>query len=237
MTGSPTATLLPAALHLRSSGRVYRWRNSSRPVLVGEEFSIRRIEFFLLDSSPTPSLTLRDYSKVLSRSNCCMRQNPPPKRTVGGAMLSLRCRLSVVCLTVLLCLVPSSLFAQGTTGRILGRVTDPSGAVVAGVKVTLVNEATGINRESTSNASGDYDFVEIPVGTYRLEFDLAGFKKNVRHSVSLDVNQGITLNMTMTLGQNKEVVDVTSEAPLVETSSTQLGAVVDDRTVSTLPLN
>ncbi len=152
-------------------------------------------------------------------------------------MLSLRCRLSVVCLTVLLCLVPSSLFAQGTTGRILGRVTDPSGAVVAGVKVTLVNEATGINRESTSNASGDYDFVEIPVGTYRLEFDLAGFKKNVRHSVSLDVNQVITLNMTMTLGQNKEIVDVTSEAPLVETSSTQLGAVVDDRTVSSAPLN
>jgi hypothetical protein len=152
-------------------------------------------------------------------------------------MSSSRCRLSVVCLTVLLCLVPASLFAQGTTGRIVGRVTDPSGAVVAGVKVTLINEATGITRESTSNASGDYDFVEIPVGTYRLEFDLAGFKKNVRHSVALDVNQVITLNMTMTLGQNKEVVDVTSEAPLVETSSTQLGAVVDDRTVSTLPLN
>ncbi len=153
-------------------------------------------------------------------------------------MPSLRSRWTAVCLTIAICFsVPTLLSGQGTTGRIVGRVSDPSGAVVGGVKVTLVNEATGINRESTSSGSGDYDFVEIPVGTYRLEFDLAGFKKNVRRGVALDVNQVITLNMTMQLGENKEVVDVTSEAPLVETSSTQLGAVVDDRTVSTLPLN
>ena len=158
-------------------------------------------------------------------------------------MPSLRARwtamcLQTVCLTVAICLsVPTLLSAQGTTGRILGRIADPSGAVIAGVKVKLVNEATSISRDSISTASGDYDFVEIPVGTYRLEFDLAGFKKNVRRGVALDVNQVITLNMTMQLGENKEVVDVTSEAPLVETTSTQLGAVVDDRTVSTLPLN
>jgi hypothetical protein len=153
-------------------------------------------------------------------------------------MPSPRARWTAVCLAALFCLVASTLLsAQGTTGRISGRVTDPSGAVVAGVKVTLANEATGINRESASNPSGDYDFVEIPVGTYRLEFDLAGFKKNVRRGVALDVNQVITLNMTLQLGENKEVVDVTSEAPLVETSSTQVGAVVDDRTVSSLPLN
>jgi len=152
-------------------------------------------------------------------------------------MPSVRARWTTICLVVISIVAPALLSAQGTTGRIVGRVTDPSGAVVAGVKVTLVNEATGISRESTSNTSGDYDFVQIPVGTYRLEFDLAGFKKNVRHAVALDVNEVVTLNMTMTLGQNKEIVDVTSEAPLVETSSTQLGAVVDDRTVSTLPLN
>jgi hypothetical protein len=152
-------------------------------------------------------------------------------------MPSVRARWTAVCLAAISIVAPALLPAQGTTGRILGRVSDPSGAVVAGVKVMLVNEATGISRESTSNTSGDYDFVQIPVGTYRLEFDLAGFKKNVRHGVALDVNEVVTLNMTMTLGQNKEIVDVTSEAPLVETSSTQLGAVVDDRTVSTLPLN
>src|SRR5258708_38661364 len=129
------------------------------------------------------------------------------------------------------------LVAQGTSGRIIGRVADPTGAVLAGVKVTLVNEATNVSRDVLTKGNGDYDFVEVPVGTYRLEFDLKGFKKNVRRGAALDVNQVITLNMTMQVGATQEVVDVTSEAPLVETTSTQLGAVVGDRAVSELPLN
>ncbi len=153
-------------------------------------------------------------------------------------MLSLRARWTAVCLLVACSLlVPTLLSAQGTSGRIIGRVADSSGAVLANVKVTLVNEGTNVSRDTQTNAAGDYDFVEVPVGTYRLEFDLAGFKKNVRRGVSLDVNQVITLNMAMQVGATQEVVDVTSEAPLVETTSTQLGAVVDDRTVSSLPLN
>jgi hypothetical protein len=127
--------------------------------------------------------------------------------------------------------------AQGTAGRIIGRVADSSGAVLANAKVTLVNEGTNVSRDATTNSAGDYDFIEVPVGTYRLEFDLTGFKKNVRRGVALDINQVITLNMTMQVGATQEVVDVTSEAPLVETTSTQLGAVVGDRAVSELPLN
>jgi hypothetical protein len=133
--------------------------------------------------------------------------------------------------------IPTLLSAQGTTGRIVGRVSDPGGAVLGGVKVTLVNEGTNVSRDSKTNESGDYDFVEVPVGTYRLEFDLTGFKKNVRRGVSLDINQVITLNMTMQVGAAQEIVDVTSEAPLVETTSTQLGAVMNERAVSELPLN
>ena len=153
-------------------------------------------------------------------------------------MPSLRARCSVVCFLLVLSLsIPSFLSAQGTTGRILGRVADSSGAVLMGVKVTLVNEGTNVSRDTKTNDNGDYDFIETPVGTYRLEFDLTGFKKNVRRGVSLDINQVITLNMTMQVGATQEVVDVTSEAPLVETTSTQLGAVVGDRAVSQLPLN
>src|SRR5262249_58644456 len=65
----------------------------------------------------------------------------------------------------------------------------------------------------------------------------AGFKKNLQRNVTVDLNQVVTLNMTMQLGEAKEVIDVTSEAPLVDTTSTQLGAVVNDRAVSQLPLN
>src|SRR5882762_3288828 len=153
-------------------------------------------------------------------------------------MPSLRTRLTAVCLVAALSLLlPALLPAQGTSGRIIGRFADPSGAVLANVKVTLVNEGTNVSRDGTTNSAGDYDFIEVPDGTYRLESDFTGFKKNLRRGVALDINQEITLNMTMQVGAAQEVVDVTSEAPLVETTSTQLGAVVGDRAVNELPLN
>src|ERR1700688_4503910 len=141
-------------------------------------------------------------------------------------------------LVLSLCLICSTLTsAQSTGGRILGRVEDSSGAVLANVKVTATNDATGIVRETNTNASGDYVFPEVPVGTYTLSFDLSGFKTNVRKSVALDLNQVINVNISMQVGASKEVVEVTSEAPLVDTTTTQLGAVADARSVTQLPLN
>ena len=146
--------------------------------------------------------------------------------------------LKTVCLVVAVAfLAPTLLPAQGTGGRILGRVSDPSGAVIAHVKVVVTNEATGVSRDAESNDSGDYSFPEIPVGIYTLSFELTGFKKDLRHGVSVDLNQVVTLNMVMQIGQAQEVVDVTSEAPLVDTTSTQLGAIMGSREVSSLPLN
>jgi Carboxypeptidase regulatory-like domain/TonB dependent receptor-like, beta-barrel len=141
-------------------------------------------------------------------------------------------------LAALFCLFCSTLLiAQSTGGRILGRVTDPSGAVVNNVKVTLINEATGTQRSVTTNESGDYVLVEVTPGTYYTEYELTGFKKNVRHGITVDVNQVVTLNMVLQLGEAKEIVDVTSEAPLVDTTTTQLGAVVNNRSINELPLN
>jgi hypothetical protein len=166
----------------------------------------------------------------------------------GGTMPSLRSRWSqistrtssqgsvFVALAIFL-LSAFPLLAQGTGGRILGRVSDPSSAVLGNVKVTAMNDATGVAHDSLTNESGDYVFPDLPVGTYSLTFDLTGFKKVVRHGITLDINQVITLNMPMQLGAAQEVVDVTSEAPLVDTSTTQLGAVVNNRSVNELPLN
>jgi len=162
-------------------------------------------------------------------------------------MKSLRARCSHLCLNATylgtfallfaICFLPTFLSAQGTGGRILGRVSDPSGAVLSGANVVATNDATGVSHNAITNDSGDYVFPDLPVGTYTLAFDLTNFKKAVRHAITLDVNQVITLNMTMQLGAAQEVVDVTSEAPLVDTSSTQLGAVVNNRSVNELPLN
>src|ERR1039458_4477447 len=204
--------------------------------------------FFVLDSARTSSLTLRDYSKVVAGHKLSFSKKKLLPKMPGGSMPSLRARwtlirleticLKTMCLVFAACLiVPALLPAQGTGGRILGRVADPRGAVLGKVKVTAVNEATGVARDAQTSDSGGYVFPDLPVGTYTLNFELTGFKKDVHKGIALDVNQVITLNMTMQVGQNKEVVDVTSEAPLVDTSSTQLGAVVNNRSVNELPLN
>ena len=148
------------------------------------------------------------------------------------------CRPTVWLLVIAcIALLAVPLLAQSTGGRVIGRVSDPTGAVLANVTVHLVNEATGVVRDTKTNASGDYTFVEVQPGGYRAEFELSGFKKSVQRDVTVDVNQVVTLNSTLQIGQTQETVEVTSEAPLVDTTSTQLGAVVNDRSVVQLPLN
>jgi hypothetical protein len=129
------------------------------------------------------------------------------------------------------------LFAQSTGGRILGHVTDSSGASLGGVKVTATNEATNVSMTATTNSSGEYGFPQVAIGSYSVEFDLAGFKKNLEHKVNVDLNQVVTLNSALQIGTTKETVEVTSEAPLVDTTSTQLGSIMDAHQVSNLPLN
>jgi hypothetical protein len=137
-----------------------------------------------------------------------------------------------------LCLICSTLlFAQGSGGRILGRISDQSGALLSGLKVTATNEATGATYKTETNSSGDYAFPAVPVGTYTLTFDMAGFKTNVRKGITVEINQVVTFNSTMQIGQAKELVEVTSEAPLVDTTTTQLGAIVNNKSVNELPLN
>ena len=152
--------------------------------------------------------------------------------------MSLRARWTAVCLVFATCLwIPVLLSAQGANGRIVGRVADSTGAVLANVKVTLVNEATNVSRDGKTSDSGDYSFVEVVPGTYTVQFELTGFKKNVQKNVTVDVNQVVTLNSTLQIGGSQETVEVTSEAPQVDTTSTQLGAVINDRSVNELPLN
>jgi hypothetical protein len=127
--------------------------------------------------------------------------------------------------------------AQSTGGKILGRVSDPSGAVVTNATITVTNQATGVQNTTQANKTGDFVFPELAVGTYTVEYEAQGFKKDVHRDVTLALNQALTLNATLQLGSTAETVDVTSEAPLVDTTSTQLGAVVDSRAVVGLPLN
>ena len=154
-------------------------------------------------------------------------------------MIRLACRFcaQVFPAALLVVFLTLGVMAQSTGGRIVGRVTDPSGAVIPDAAVTIVNDATGVSNHTQSNKSGDYSFPTVTVGTYTIEFEATGFKKLTRKQVSLDLNQTLTVNGTLQLGSATETVEVTSEAPLVDTSSTQLGATVDALMATQLPLN
>jgi Carboxypeptidase regulatory-like domain len=127
--------------------------------------------------------------------------------------------------------------AQSTGGRIRGTVTDPSGASVAAATVTLTNQATGATRSVQSGANGEYIFLEVPVGTYEIDVAQTGFKKFVRKDIPLDLNEVVSMDIALQLGSSTESIEVTGAPPVIDTTSTQLGAIVDERSSTQLPLN
>ncbi|MGB8459360.1 MAG: carboxypeptidase regulatory-like domain-containing protein [Candidatus Acidiferrum sp.] len=127
--------------------------------------------------------------------------------------------------------------AQSTGGQIRGTISDPSGASVTGATISLVNEATGSQREVQSGANGEYIFIEVPVGRYEIDVTQTGFKKFVRKGIALDLNQVISVDIALQIGAATESVEVTGAPPVVDTTSTQLGAVVNSRDATELPLN
>ena len=104
-------------------------------------------------------------------------------------------------------------WAQSTGGRINGRVTDPSGAVVPDVAVAITNDANGARAHTQTSKTGDYSFPSVAVGTYTVDFEATGFKKLTRKQVALGLNETLTVNGTLELGSKTETVEVTSEAP------------------------
>src|SRR5271170_1249440 len=138
---------------------------------------------------------------------------------------------------LLLILFTSQAFAQSTGGRVLGRVLDPTGAVVPGVALTLTNDASGANLAAQSSNSGDYIFPAVPVGTYHLQAQIQGFQNFVANGLTVILNATATYDVKLTVGAEAQAVEVTAEAPLVDTTTTQLGAVINERAVQNLPLN
>ena len=131
----------------------------------------------------------------------------------------------------------SAMYAQSTGGRIRGTVMDSSGGAVAGATVTLINTATNVRRETTSSTTGEYLFLEVPVGTYEIDLNQKGFKRFMRKDIVLNLNEVVSLDITLQIGAATEVVEVTGQPPVVDTTSTQLGAIVNSRDATQLPLN
>ncbi len=150
------------------------------------------------------------------------------------------CCLSILFTTILalaFCFAAPLAFAQSTGGRIRGTVMDTSGGAVPGASVTLINEATHATREVQSGANGEYVFLEVPVGTYEIDALSKGFKKYTRKGIVLNLNEVVGVDITLQIGAASEVVEVTGAPPVIDTTSTQLGAVVNERSSTQLPLN
>ncbi len=130
-----------------------------------------------------------------------------------------------------------AVLGQSTTGEIAGTVTDPTGAAVPGVQVTFTNENTGEVKAVESGATGDYLATQLQVGTYRATVQSDGFRTTERPGIALSALQSLRVDFVLELGQVTETVTITSQAPQVDTRSTQIGMTVDDRRIKDLPLN
>jgi len=146
-----------------------------------------------------------------------------------------RSRTPVLRAEIVFILLVPSLFAQVSTTSLRGIVTDPAGAVIRGVQMTLVNPDMGVTRNVTTNDHGEYQFLEVPPGTYTLSASAAGFATKRKESFVLLVNTPAKLDFTLAVGRADTVVEVHDEAPAVNTVDATLGNPFDSRQIEALP--
>lgn len=147
--------------------------------------------------------------------------------------LSLRAVLLVLFLAALVTQLP----AQVGTSNISGIVTDPTGAVIPGTKVTITNQATGITYTAATNSTGAYAVTSVPVGMYTIRVEQPGFKTFVSKDNVLEVGRPIEIDVKMTIGEQNQTVDVESAYEKLEASNAKIGNVVEQKAIETLPLN
>jgi Carboxypeptidase regulatory-like domain len=130
-----------------------------------------------------------------------------------------------------------TLNAQTATGQITGTVRDPSGAVLPQVRVTVKSQDTGLTRDTTTTGSGDYSFTLLPVGSYSVSAKQKGFSKAQQSDIRLNVDQVQRVDLTLAVGATTETVTVRAAQVAVESETSSIGQVVNERQVTQLPLN
>ena len=122
-------------------------------------------------------------------------------------------------------------------GTITGRVTDPSNAVIAGAAMTVTNRDTGVKTTTTTNEVGNYAVRSLAFGHYEVTCEAKGFRTYLRKDNTLNVGQTLTLDITLEIGAVDQTVEVSGAAPLIESGTSDLGTVVDQKQVRDLPLS
>jgi hypothetical protein len=127
--------------------------------------------------------------------------------------------------------------AQQTTGNITGRVTDQQGGALPGVTITATQAATGLNRTTTTDGEGLFRLTGLPIGNINLVFEMSGFATLDRKDLVLNVSSTLNLDVQMKISSVSETVTVSGETPLLETTSSSVGGIVDVNKIEQMPLN
>src|SRR3984893_7375158 len=139
--------------------------------------------------------------------------------------------------TILVLLVCLPLFAQGNLGRILGTVTDASGAVIAGATVTVADSQRGVSRTLTTDQAGEYVAPDLAPGTYSVKAEAQGFRTVEHPGLLLEVGKDVRIDLALQPGEQSQTIMVTGEPPMVETTNATLGGTLSNQTINDLPLN
>jgi hypothetical protein len=143
--------------------------------------------------------------------------------------LLLRCCLAFV--------VSTAAIAQTDRGTITGTIVDPSGAVIPGATVTVVNAATQVRVESVSTSTGNYTIPALPAGTYDLTVTKTGFSKFEQTGINIQVAVTTRVDVTLTVGTATQSVDVSADATMLKTESAEQSSTITGKTVNDLPIN
>ena len=150
-------------------------------------------------------------------------------------MIVLTCRTLLASMAAAFVFSASPVFAQRLTGEISGKVTDTSGAVLPGVTVTVIGPALIRPEVATTSETGAYSFPRLPIGTYSVNFELAGFKQIVHEGVRLETGFSAEINPRLDLSSLEETVTVTGESPVVDTKQTATGATFTQEMLQGIP--
>src|SRR5712692_9970054 len=168
-------------------------------------------------------------TELIGAGRATVKKSRACRRVMGFRLMTL--------VAIVACVLPRPLAAQAVTGTILGVVTDQTGAVIPGASVTLTNNGTGLTRTVVTDAAGEYTAPSIPTGKYTIVAELTGFKKVTFPDIDLSVDQHLRINVKLEVGAVNEMMTVAASAPLVQTSSSELGTTVQEEQIRTLPLN
>jgi len=152
-------------------------------------------------------------------------------------VLSLKRSTVCVSLLILLLAAASAVFAQTGTSEVNGTVTDPTGGVLPGITVKLINQGTQLVDQRPTNGTGYFVFVNVKPGTYIIRVEAPGYKTTTTSPFQVQVNETLTQEVKLVVGQVTETVEVHDTAALIEKTTTELGTVIDEKTVEELPLN